>query len=106
LTLQAVLLNLLDSSSNQQTMKHSCNSAMRNFWRCCCVLQVYRDPVITPSGFSYERSALLEHLARVGKFDPISRSPMTESDVTANVGLRNATQHYLDEHPWAWQECV
>jgi hypothetical protein len=37
------------------------------------LLQVFRDPVITPSGFSYERSALLEHLSRVGKFDPISR---------------------------------
>lgn len=78
----------------------------------CCVtpqsllLQVFRDPVITPSGFSYERAALLEHLSRVGQWDPISRSPMTESDVTPNVGLRNATQHYLDEHPWAWLECV
>jgi STIP1 family protein 1 len=73
---------------------------------CVAHPQVFRDPVITPSGFSYERSALLEHLTRVGKFDPISRSPMTESDVTPNVALRNATQHYLDEHPWAWQECI
>lgn len=68
--------------------------------------QVFRDPVITPAGCSYERGALLEHLSRVGKFDPISRTPMTESDVVANVGLRNATKHFLDEHPWAWHECV
>lgn len=73
---------------------------------CPLTMEVFRDPVITPSGCSYERSALLEHLTRVGKFDPISRSPMTESDAIPNVALRNATQHYLDEHPWAWHECV
>lgn len=69
-------------------------------------MQVFREPVITPSGCSYERSALLEHLSKVGKFDPITRQPMSESDVTLNVGLRNATQQYLDEHPWAWGEVV
>lgn len=37
---------------------------------------------------------------------PYCRSPMSESDVAPNVGLRNATQHYLDEHPWAWHECI
>lgn len=89
---------------------------LRKCFRSCCLVlyfhhgvacwQVFRDPVITPSGCSYERSALLEHLSRVGKFDPISRSPMTESDAIPNVALRNATQHYLDEHPWAWHECV
>jgi hypothetical protein len=33
----------------------------------CCplTLDVYRDPVVAPSGHSYERSALLEHLAKV-----------------------------------------
>jgi STIP1 family protein 1 len=67
---------------------------------------VFREPVITPSGCSYERSALLEHLAKVGSWDPISRAPMTQSDVTLNVGLRNAVQFYLDSHPWAWAECV
>jgi STIP1 family protein 1 len=71
-----------------------------------CGMQVFREPVITPSGCSYERSALLEHLSKVGKFDPITRQPMSESDVTLNVGLRNATQQYLDEHPWAWGEVV
>ncbi|WIA10610.1 hypothetical protein OEZ85_010792 [Tetradesmus obliquus] len=73
---------------------------------CPLTMEVFREPVITPSGCSYERSALLEHLAKVGKFDPISRQPMSEADITLNVGLRNATQQYLDEHPWAWGEVV
>eukprot|EP00877_Chromochloris_zofingiensis_P003028 jgi/Chrzof1/12726/Cz07g05110.t1 len=73
---------------------------------CPLTMEVFRDPAVTPSGQSYERSALLEHLAKVGKFDPLSRAFMSESDVRLNVGLRNATQQYLDEHPWAWGECV
>eukprot|EP00775_Hariotina_reticulata_P008220 gene8220-8412_t len=67
---------------------------------------VMRDPVITPSGVSYERSALIEHLSKVGRFDPISRKALGEADIIQNVGLRNAIQQYLKEHPWAWAECL
>ena len=28
-------------------------------------MEVFRDPVMTPSGLSYERSALMEHLRKV-----------------------------------------
>ena len=36
-------------------------------------LQVFREPVITPSGLSYEQSALQEHLskARFPSVDPL-----------------------------------
>jgi len=30
---------------------------------CPLTMEVFRDPVMTPSGLSYERSALVEHLA-------------------------------------------
>ena len=75
-------------------------------YSCPLTMEVFREPVITPAGFSYERSALMEHLAKVGKFDPINRMPMTEQQVVSNIGLRNATLQYLDEHPWAWGECI
>jgi hypothetical protein len=33
---------------------------------CCKItLDVFRDPVITPSGITYERAVLLDHLNRV-----------------------------------------
>jgi STIP1 family protein 1 len=73
---------------------------------CPLTMEVFREPVITPSGNSYERSALMEHLSKVGKWDPISRVPMSESDVRPNIALRNSTEHYLNEHPWAWGECM
>ncbi|KAL0024280.1 hypothetical protein WJX79_002681 [Trebouxia sp. C0005] len=72
---------------------------------CPLTMEVFRDPVMTPSGLSYERSALVEHLKKVGAFDPITREAMTASQVIPNVALRNATLQYLEEHPWAWAEC-
>ena len=32
---------------------------------CPLTMEVFRDPVMTPSGLSYERSALVEHLRKV-----------------------------------------
>lgn len=32
---------------------------------CQLTMDVFRDPVMTPSGLSYERSALMEHLSKV-----------------------------------------
>jgi len=34
---------------------------------CPLTMEVFRDPVMAPSGLSYERSALLEHLRKVGR---------------------------------------
>ena len=34
---------------------------------CCKItMDIFRDPVITPSGVTYERAALYEHLQKVG----------------------------------------
>ena len=33
--------------------------------KCQEAVQVFREPVITPSGLSYEQSALQEHLSKV-----------------------------------------
>ena len=34
----------------------------------CCLIttDIFRDPVITPSGVTYERDDLMEHLRKVG----------------------------------------
>lgn len=72
---------------------------------CPLTMEVFRDPVMTPSGLSYERSALMEHLRKVGEFDPITRKALKANQVMPNIALRNATLQYLQEHPWAWAEC-
>ena len=72
----------------------------------CCplTLDVFRDPVVAPSGQSYERSALLEHLAKVGPFDPITRARLAPGMLVGNVQLRQVAARWLDEHPWALGE--
>jgi len=72
---------------------------------CPLTMEVYRDPVVSRSGNTYERGALAEHLKKVGGWDPISRVAMTAEDVVPNHALRNAVQLYLEEHGWAWHEC-
>ncbi|RKP39017.1 U-box domain-containing protein, partial [Dimargaris cristalligena] len=53
------------------------------------------DPVLTPSGISYERSALTEHLHKIGHFDPLSRKPMTTEDMVPNLALREAIDEFV-----------
>lgn len=72
---------------------------------CPLTMEVFRDPVTTPCGQTYERAALLEHLERVGAFDPVTRAKTAASDVRPNVAMRAAVAVYLEEHGWAWREC-
>lgn len=71
---------------------------------CCKItLDIFRDPVITPSGVTYERAVLIDHLQKVGKFDPITREPLDQSQLVPNLALKEAVQAFLDEHGWAYK---
>lgn len=71
---------------------------------CRLTFDVFRDPVVCPSGQSFERSALQEHLHKVGKFDPVTRDPLRPEQLVRNHGLRAAAHAWLDEHPWAYAD--
>lgn len=69
---------------------------------CCKItLDIFRDPVITPSGVTYERAVILEHLQKVGKFDPITRDPLYPSQLVPNFAIKEAVDSFLDRHGWA-----
>ncbi|KAG5252239.1 hypothetical protein OIU76_008447 [Salix suchowensis] len=71
---------------------------------CCKItLDIFRDPVITPSGVSYERAVLLNHLEKVGNFDPITREPLYPSQLVPNFAIKEAVHSYLDKHGWAYR---
>ncbi|EOX93794.1 hypothetical protein QUC31_004289 [Theobroma cacao] len=71
---------------------------------CCKItLDIFRDPVITPSGVTYERAVILDHLQKVGKFDPITREPLNQSQLIPNLAMKEAVQAYLDKHGWAYR---
>ncbi|MCO5549173.1 hypothetical protein L7F22_002640 [Adiantum nelumboides] len=70
---------------------------------CCKItMDLYRDPVITPSGVTYERAVLLDHLDKVGKFDPLTRQPLDPNQLTSNLAVKEAVRSYLAEHGWAY----
>lgn len=62
--------------------------------------EVMHDPVITPSGVSYERVGLLRHLKQSGT-DPLTREKLSETTLISNVGLKQACAEFLERNGWA-----
>lgn len=70
---------------------------------CCKItLQLFQDPVIAPSGVTYEKAMIMKHLEKVGNFDPSTREPLEQNQLVPNLAIKAAVQAYLDEHPWAY----
>lgn len=58
------------------------------------------DPVIGKDGISYERTAILEWLARKPE-SPMTRVQMTASDIVPNFALRHTIEAFLSKRPKA-----
>eukprot|EP00899_Mesostigma_viride_P002545 jgi/Mesvir1/12291/Mv00496-RA.2 len=71
----------------------------------CCKLtfELFVDPWIAPSGITYEHAAILRHLKEVGQYDPFTRDPLSASQLVRNLAVRDAVNHFLAEHPWAYK---
>ncbi|XP_060176679.1 E3 ubiquitin-protein ligase CHIP-like [Lycium barbarum] len=73
-------------------------------YMCCQItLDIFRDPVIAPSGFTYERAVILDHLRKVGEFDPITREPLYPSQLVPNLAIKEAVRAFLERHAWAYR---
>uniref|UniRef100_A0A915MZC6 RING-type E3 ubiquitin transferase n=1 Tax=Meloidogyne javanica TaxID=6303 RepID=A0A915MZC6_MELJA len=59
------------------------------------------NPVITPSGITYDRNDILTHLHRVGHFDPVTRVPLTADQLIPNLAMREVVEHFEKENEWA-----
>lgn len=59
------------------------------------------DPVITPSGITYDRKDIEEHLQRVGHFDPVTRTNLTSEQLVPNLALKEVIDTFLLENEWA-----
>ncbi|KAI4356325.1 hypothetical protein L6164_000356 [Bauhinia variegata] len=71
---------------------------------CCRItLDIYRDPVIAPSGHTYERAVILDHLEKVGPFDPVTRESLHPSQLVPNLAIKEAVQAFLYKHGWAYK---
>lgn len=63
--------------------------------------EIMQDPVITPSGITYDRHDIEEHLRRVGHFDPITRQPLKANQLITNLAMKEVVDAYLNENEWA-----
>ncbi|CAG0897477.1 unnamed protein product [Cyprideis torosa] len=66
--------------------------------------EILQDPVITPSGVTYERKDIEEHLQRVGHFDPVTRSPLTRDKLIPNLAMQEVVESFLTDNEWALEE--
>jgi STIP1 family protein 1 len=62
---------------------------------------IMRDPVITPSGITYERKDIMEHLQRLGHFDPVTRKELNQEQLVPNLALKEVIDTFLQENAWA-----
>jgi STIP1 family protein 1 len=63
--------------------------------------EIMKDPVITPSGITYDRKDIEEHLQRVGHFDPVTRQPLTMDKLIPNLSMKEVVDTFLIENEWA-----
>ncbi|XP_065213683.1 E3 ubiquitin-protein ligase CHIP [Planococcus citri] len=63
--------------------------------------ELLREPVITPSGITYERKDIIEHLQRVGHFDPVTRVKLTSDQLIPNYAMKEVIDSFLQENEWA-----
>ncbi|KAL4597027.1 hypothetical protein ACB092_12G206000 [Castanea dentata] len=87
----------------REVAEADCPSVVPDYLCCKITLDIFRDPVITPSGVTYERAVILDHLEKVGKFDPVTREPLEQSQLIPNLAIKEAVQAFLDEHGWAYK---
>ncbi|CAB5375693.1 unnamed protein product [Rhizophagus irregularis] len=66
-------------------------------YMCPISLNWMEDPVVTPSGVSYDR-ALLEEWLRNDPHDPLTREVLTIDQVYANRNLKDAIEHYRNTY--------
>lgn len=89
------LENLLQRSDERFRVRE-----VPDYFICPISLSMFADPVITPSGRSYERTAIVQHLKH-SPFDPLTREPLIASKIFDNLGLRDACEDFLKHNGWA-----
>jgi hypothetical protein len=73
-------------------------SSISNDWLCPISYALMRDPVIAPDGYTYERSAISQWLSS-NAISPMTRIPMTISDLVPNRALQSTIEEYIRVHP-------
>jgi len=63
--------------------------------------ELLNDPVITPSGITYNKKDIEEHLQKVGHFDPVTSSKLTSDMLIPNLVMKEVVENFVEENEWA-----
>ncbi|CAK9441234.1 uncharacterized protein LODBEIA_P51030 [Lodderomyces beijingensis] len=56
--------------------------------------ELFTDPVLTPSGITYEKETLLNHLNKKGRYDPISKQELRKDQIYPNLLVKESVEAY------------
>ena len=56
--------------------------------------KLFEDPVLTPYGHTYERSALMEYLSNHGNLDPKAGRPVDIDNIVPNNAIKEIVQAF------------
>ena len=56
--------------------------------------------MITPSGITYDRNDIEQHLQRVGHFDPVTRKDLAMDQLIPNLAMKEVIETFVNENPW------
>lgn len=59
-------------------------------------LEIFTDPVISPSGITYEKSLILAHLSNNGPFDPMTKQTLSAEQLYPNLAVKNSVNQFID----------
>lgn len=77
-----------------KTQHHDALPYIPNQYLCPLTLNIIWDPVVSPSGYTYEKNAIMEFIRKYG-CDPVTRQLISETLLYPNFQLKEAIQHYL-----------
>ena len=69
----------------------------------CCKInfELLEEPIVTPSGITYNRKHLEEDLQRVGQhFDTVTRVPLTQEKLIPNLSLKEVVEDFVANNKW------
>ena len=76
------------------------------YLRCVISDELFKDPVVIQSGFTYERACIVEHFKRLGAFDPTTREQVNTNIIIPNHTLKQACEDFLSKNPWAYDHMI
>lgn len=58
---------------------------------------LFLDPVVAPSGITYEKNHLVHHIKHNGPYDPLTKGRLLEDQLYPNLGIKSAVAAYIDQ---------